>query len=302
MPDRHLIARSVLAGADATFSEGEWEDRKAAFHQTLCEQFPINKLRASVIEFDYEMKAGLVFICAHLTRSRQGLLDLRDGGDKHQVPFYQEVAMVERARASIRDLYESSLKSDADPSVDSELAHRRKQIAAARKAGSPPTLTIYTTVDGEDIPLDSAGRWLPHARMARVTFKIDGLSRRRCRVRVQSVILVSRDSDGVSTDLSVPTHQVDIVRDQNALGEAAGQVLSSAMERQVYLQSTILLEFSWVDGALARWTLCEVPTEASLDASNASAWQQSSSVDSEGEGEGEGEGTVLDEAVHRARQ
>ena len=121
-------------------------------------------------------------------------------------------------------------------------------------------------------------------------------------MRVQSVILVSRDSDGVSTDLSVPTHQVDIVRDQNALGEAAGQVLSSAMERQVYLQSTILLEFSWVDGALARWTLCEVPTEASLDASNASAWQQSSSVDSEGEGEGEGEGTVLDEAVHRARQ
>lgn len=282
MSDRHLIARQVLAGADATFSELEWQDRKAAFRQTLREQFPITKLRASVDEYDYETKAGQVFICAYLVRSRQALLDLRGGADKHQDLFYQEVAMVEKTRASLRDLYENALKSDADPSVDSDLARHRKQISAARKPGGYPTLTIYTTVDGEDLSLESAGRWLPHARMARVTFKIDGLSRRRCWVRIQTVIMVQRDGDDVSSGLSIPTHQVDFVRDQNALSEAAGQSLSSAMERQVYLQSTIRLEFSWVDGTLARWTLCEIPTETSLNASNASEWQQHVSADLEG--------------------
>lgn len=73
--------------------------------------------------------------------------------------------------------------------------------------------------------------------------------------------LVDQEVDDVGLALSVPTHHVDLVRDKSALGEAAGRILSSAMERQVYLESNVLLEFSWVDGALARWTLCEMPTE-----------------------------------------
>lgn len=261
MSDRHLVARQVLAGSDTSLSEGEWEDRKADFHKTLCDQFPINKLRASVIEFDYETKESKVFISAYLVRSRQGWLNLRSSEGKQHDPSSIDIAMLEEARPGIRDLYEIALKSYADPSSDPDLAHRRKQIWASRKAGSPPTLTIYSTVDGEDLPLDSIGRWLPHARMARVKFKIDRLSRHKCRVRIHSMTLVDQEVDDVGLALSVPTHHVDLVRDKSALGEAAGRILSSAMERQVYLESNVLLEFSWVDGALARWTLCEMPTE-----------------------------------------
>lgn len=260
MLDRHLIARQVLAGSDTSLREGEWEDRKTEFHKTLCDQFPINKLRASVIEFDYETKASKVFICAYLVRSRQGWLNLRSSEGKQHDPFSIDIAMLEEARPGIRDLYESALKSDADPSSDPHLAHRRKQIWASRRTGSPRMLTIYRTVDGEDVPLAPIGRWLPHARMARVKFKIDRLSRHECRARIHSITLVDQEVDDVGLALSVPTHHVDLVRNQSVLGEAAGRLLASAMERQVYLEGAVLLEFSWIDGALERWTLCDMPT------------------------------------------
>lgn len=268
MSDRHLVARQVLAGSDTSLREEEWEDRKAEFHKTLCDQFPINKLRASVIEFDYETKASKVFISAYLVRSRQAWLNLRSSEGKQHDPFSIDIAMLEEARPGIRDLYESALKSDADPSSDPDLAHCRKQIWASRKVGSPPMLTIYSTVDGEDVPLNSIGRWLPHASMARVTFKIDRLSRHECRVRIRSMTLEDQEVDDVDLAPIFPTRHVDLVRDQSALGEVAGRLLASAMERQIYLESNVLLEFSWIDGALARWTLCEMPTEMLRDAKN----------------------------------
>ncbi len=274
MLDRHLFARQTHAGSDSTLRDREWEKRKTTFLKTLCEQFPLNRLRSSEIEFDYETKDGKVFISAYLSRSRQSLLDLRSGLQKLHDPYALDIAMVEEARPGIREKYETALKGDADPFADPDLAEHRRQLWNAWKVNRGPTLTIYSTVDGEEISLKNMDRFLPHARLARVVFRVDRISRRSCRIRVSSLMLMNDHRDDVSADFQIPNRPLEFVRDQRALGEQAGQLLAQAMETQLSLQSIVRLEFSWVDGSLARWTLCELPTKALLDASNSSTWRK----------------------------
>jgi hypothetical protein len=116
-------------------------------------------------------------------------------------------------------------------------------------------------------------RWMPHARKARMIFAVDQIGCHECRVRVRSLLLVQHEDGKESPSIHLRSSQVDLLRDQLALGLSAGEVHLKAMESKTELQSNIRLEFNWIDGTLSRLTLLEVPVELSLDASNAVAVQ-----------------------------
>ena len=265
MSKHYLLAQRTLAGLGTTIDEEEWEARKMNFHETLCDQLPIEKLLASRVEFEYETHADRLVIVAYLAPCTQRRPTLPGIAGNLAELFLADIKLIKQAQCDLRNSYEIALKSDADPKDDSEMANRREQILLARKRGM---LTIYSTVDGEDFPLGSVDKWMPHAKMARMTFAVDQIARYECKVSIRSLIPVQREGDKRSPSVHLPTRQVDISRDQLALGWSAGQILSRAMEERTELQATIRLEFSWVDGELGRITLLEIPTEAVLDASS----------------------------------
>jgi hypothetical protein len=265
MSKRYLLAQRTLAGLGTTFNEEDWEDRKSNFHETLCDQLPIEKMLSSKVEFEFETHADRLMIVAYLAPCHQRRPTLPGIAGTQSELFLADINLIKQAQSGLRNSYEIALKSDADPKEDLDLANRRRQIFYARKRGM---LTIYSTADGENFPLGSIDKWMPHAKMARMTFAVDRIARYECKVSVRSLIPVQREGDKHSPSVHLPSRQVDISRDQLALGWAAGQILSKAMEEKTELQATIRLEFSWIDGTLSRLTLLEIPTEAVLDASN----------------------------------
>ena len=271
MLNGHLLAQRILAGDGAKFDEKELEERKENFLDTLCEQLPIERMLASKVQFTFEMKDDSLVAFAYLVPCHQRRPSLSGFADNDDDPFLADIKLVENARLLLREDYEIALKSDADPRTDPLLADRRSQIWKARRRGS---LTIYSTVEGEDLPLGSEDKWMPHARMAKMIFSVDRISRTECRVFVRSLVAVNREGSTCSPTVDLPKGRVDIDRDQLALGWTVGQKLSKAMEERAVLQADIRLEFSWIDGALGRLTLLEAPVELAVDSSKAETLHQ----------------------------
>ncbi|MBA4212619.1 MAG: hypothetical protein C0449_05985 [Polaromonas sp.] len=237
---------------------------------------------ASKVQFTFEMKDDSLVAFAYLVPCYQRRPSLSGFSDSDGDLFLGDIKLIEDARLLLREDYETALKSDADPRTDPVLADRRSQIWKARRRGS---LTIYSTVEGEDLPLGSEDKWMPHARMSKMIFTVDRIARTECRVFVRSLVAVERESGKCSSTVDLPKGRVDIERDQLALGWAVGQKLSKAMEERTVLQADIRLEFSWIDGTLGRMTLLEAPVEYLdlVESSNADALQLHSTNTAEGE-------------------
>jgi hypothetical protein len=280
MVNRHLLAERRLAGEGAEFSQKELEEKTKNFLETLCEQLPIEKVLASTVQFIFDVKGDSLVAFAYLVPRDQRQPSLPGFLGKQGDAFLEDIKLIEEARLVLREDYETALKSDADPRTDPVLADRRSQIWKARRRGS---LTIYSTVEGEDLPLGSEDKWMPHARMARMIFTVDRTAKYEFRVRVLSLLMVAREGDECSPTLTLPKGQVDIDRDQLALGWTAGQILSKAMEESTVLQADIRLEFSWIDGTLGRLTLLEAPVEYLFESGNADTLQPHSTDPAEGE-------------------
>ncbi len=280
MLNSHLLAKRILAGDGAKFDDKELEAKQENFLDTLCEQLPIEKMLASKVQFTFEVKDDSLVAFAYLVPCYQRRPSLSGFADNDGDAFLADIKVLEDARVHIREDYESALKSDADPRTDPLLADRRRQIWRSRRRGS---LTIYSTVEGEDLPLGSEDKWMPHARMAKMIFTVDRIARTECRFFVRSLVAVNREGGTSSSTVDLPKGRVDIDRDQLALGWAVGQKLSKAMEERTVLQADIRLEFSWIDGALGRLTLLGAPVEYVVESVNAEAIQSHSTNPAEGE-------------------
>lgn len=270
MVNRYLLAERRLAGEGAEFSDDELEDKKKDFLETLCEQLPIEKVLASKVQFIFDVKGDSLVAFAYLVPRDQRQPSLPGFLGNQGDAFLKDIKIIEDARLVLREDYETALKSDADPRTDPVLADRRSQIWKARRRGS---LTIYSTVEGEDLTLGSEDKWMPHARMAKMIFTVDRIARTECRVFVRSLVAVDREGGTYSSTLDLPKGRVDVDRDQLALGWAVGEKLAKAMEARTVLQADIRLEFSWIDGTLGRLTLLEAPDEFVFDAGNAETLQ-----------------------------
>lgn len=270
MLNRHLLAQRILAGDGAKFDEKELEAKQENFLDTLCEQLPIEQMLASKVQFTFEVKDDSLLAFAYLVPCYQRRPSLSGFADNDCDPFLADIKLLEDARLLLREDYETALKSDADPRTDPLLADRRRQIWKSRRRG---TLTIYSTVEGEDLPRGSEDKWMPHARMAKMIFTVDRIAPTECRVFVRSLVAVEREGSQSLSSVDLPKGRVDIDRDQLALGWAVGQKLAKAMEERTVIQADIRLEFSWIDGTLGRLTLLEAPVEFVVDASNADTLQ-----------------------------
>ena len=282
MVREHLLAERRLAGEGARFDAEDLEARKKDFLTTLCEQLPIERVLASKVLFKFETRDDGLVAYAYLVPCNQRRPSLPGFSGDQGDPFLADIKLIEDARLVLREDYETALKSDADPRTDPVLADRRSQIWKARRRGS---LTIYSTVEGEDLPLGSEDKWMPHARMAKMIFTVDRIARTECRVFVRSLVTVDREGGTCSSTVDLPKGRVDIDRDQLALGWAVGEKLSKAMEERTVLQAEIRLEFSWIDGILGRLTLLGAPDEFVVDASNAETLQPHSTHSEEEESE-----------------
>lgn len=280
MVNRYLLAERRLAGEGAEFSDDELEDKKKDFLETLCEQLPIEKVLASKVQFIFDVKDDSLVAFAYLVPRDQRQPSLPGFLENQGDTFLEDIKLIEDARLALREHYEIALKSDADPRTNPLLADRRSQIWKARRRGS---LTIYSTVEGEDLPLGSEDKWMPHARMAKMIFTVDRIARTECRVFVRSLVAVDREGVTCSSTGDLPRGRVDIDRDQLALGWTVGEKLSKAMEERTVLQADIRLEFSWIDGTLGRLTLLEAPDEFVVDASNAETLEPHSTHSAEEE-------------------
>lgn len=282
MVNRHLLAERRLAGEGAEFSQKELEEKTKNFLETLCEQLPIEKVLASTVQFIFDVKGDSLVAFAYLVPRDQRQPSLPGFSGSQRDAFFEDIKLIEEARLELRENYETALKSDADPRTDPLLADRRRQIWTSRRRGS---LTIYSTVEGEDLPLGSEDKWMPHARMAKMIFTVDRIARTECRVFVRSLVTVDREGGTCSSTGDLPKGRVDIDRDQRALGWTVGQKLSKAMVERTVLQADIRLEFSWIDGTLGRLTLLEAPVEFVVNASNAETLQPHSIHSAEEESE-----------------
>lgn len=257
MNDGYLFARRPMLGIGTITSDIDWEGRKNDFYDILRIQFPLGQLRASEVIFDYSTSESGVAIRAFLQRSAQGLLWLPEPENFASDPFEEDVRLIKEAAKSIREGFEVALKGSDDPALNPNLARRRALIEQVRSEGS---LLLFSSPEGERMPLGEVPKWMPHALVAEADFCVEQIRRNVCRVRALD-LKVSTDGPPDIREFRL-THlqgKVDLYREDWAKGEIAGAVFSKALETGALLRARVQLSFSWVDGTPKQWSIHGLP-------------------------------------------
>lgn len=257
MNDSYLFARRPMLNIGTITSDVDWEGRKDDFYDILRIHFPLGHLRASEVIFDYATSESGVDIRAFLQRSAQALLWLPESESFASDPFEEDVRLIKEVAKNIREGFEVALKGSDDPALNPNLARRRALIEQARSEGS---LLLFSSAEGERMPLGEVPKWMPHALVAEADFCVEQIRRNVCRVRALD-LKVSTDGPPDIREFRL-THlqgKVDLYREDWAKGEIAGAVFSKALETSALLRARVQLAFSWVDGTAERWSIHVLP-------------------------------------------
>ena len=218
-------------------------------------QLPLDALRSSEIMFDnIDTDAGM-FVRFYLQRSLPRILELNMYGDQSVDLFTEDIMLIKRAAHRVREEFEEALKGARDPSADPRLARVRGQIDKERPKGA---LRIYNSPEGELMPLGDVPRLMPNAVKCEVEFVVTSIERHRVRANLSAVRLpAARQAKPHAAYTAAGQSSVYLMRDGHARGEKAGLVFSASLETGAVLKATVRLDFRWVDGSLARWTMYE---------------------------------------------
>lgn len=257
MNDAFLFARRPMLNIGTITSEVDWEGRKDDFYDILRIHFPLGQLRASEVIFDYATSESGVDIRAFLQRSAQALLWLPESESFASDPFEEDVRLIKEVANNIREEFEAALKGSDDPALNPNLARRRALIVQSRPEKS---LLLFSSPEGEWMPLEEVPKKMPHALVAEASFCVEQIRRDVCRVRAFN-LKNSADGSPQTREFRMRHLQgkVDLYREDSAKGEIAGAVFSKALETRALLCARVELVFSWVDGTPERWSIHGLP-------------------------------------------
>jgi len=253
----YVLARKLMIGAAGTTSEADWLAREHEFLEELEVQFELESLKASAVAFEYQNSGTDTFLCA-LVRPRT----LHSGEIARGVQlslFADDVHRLKSVAQRLKEQYQSALKSSGDPSKDPVLALRRRRLQQAKGSGY---LTLYTTAEGERMPVSDVPRWMPNSEVVRVCFRVEVIRRNRFRVLIQGVHTSHAFKTSTTTlaELSGKTSAV-LFRRSVVCGYEAGCVLLDSVEHRALLAADVHIDRSWATGRIGRWSVHEVPVK-----------------------------------------
>jgi hypothetical protein len=254
---RHVIARKLMIGAAGTTSEADWLAREQEFLEELEVQFPLESLKASEVAFEYQNSGTDTFLCALLRPQTSPTEEITRGAQMSL--FIDDVYRLKSVAQRLKEQYESALKSSGDPSKDPVLALRRRRLQQAKGSGY---LTLYTTADGERMPIGDVPRWMPNAEVVRVCFRVEGIWRNRFRVRIQGVHSSDTFKASATTLAELRRKRSAVLfRGSAVLGYVAGCVLLDSVDNGALLAADVHIDRSWATGQIGRWSVHEVPVK-----------------------------------------
>jgi len=258
--DVYVFAMRRMLCVDTTTSEGDWADRKDDFLAELKAQFPLEQLAASKVSFDFFTSSQGVGIRAFLQRTPQSLLLTEDGIAPALDPFEADKELIKRSAAQLREEFEEALKGGADPAVDAALARRRWLITEYKASKE---LLLFTSPDGERMPLHDVPALLPHSLVVQIEFGVDGMERDECKVQIQRIEMVTGASVHVGDQrLAMLKKKVKLIRTRSAKGVKAGAVFALGLDALIPLRVNARIDFCWIDGSVKRWSVFDSPVLA----------------------------------------
>lgn len=253
----YVIARKLMIGAAGTTSEGDWLAREQEFLEELEVQFELESLKASAVAFEYQNSGTDTFLCAVLRPRTSHSGEIARGVQMSL--FADDVHRLKSVAQRLKEQYQSALKSSGDPSKDPALALRRRRLQQAKGSGY---LTLYTTAEGERMPVGDVHRWMPNAEVVRVCFRVEVIRRNRFRVSIQGVHS-SYAFKASATTLAELRRRASAVlfRGSAVCGFEAGCVLLDSVEHGSLLAADVHIDRSWTTGQIGRWSVHEVPVK-----------------------------------------